>query len=556
MNDGKKHQAQRCQWMLAVVLTLLALPAMAGFQQTAAYAAVNSLSGGLRLNSITQAPADYTPIYDVNGLYKINADLKGNYILMNDIDLSETNRGTLDAGNGWVPLKQFSGILDGNGYRIKNMTIHGSFDKKAQVGLFEHLTGTVKYLGLVGVLIDIDANDSEVGSLAGRDDSSAQILNCFVTGRIHVADAKAEIGGMIGSQWGSISQCYTNVNVIGDETGYTGGISGSLRGKGSCENCYAAGTVNSKNSGMICAHRLTRTSSIEGCYYLSTGGTDEDGTALTSAQMRMSGSFPTFDFKGVWMLDNNSACPYPQLRACLQIRPTSITMSSQPLKQVYLVDERLDLAGAAIDVEYEDGRKANIAVTEYMVDCDMTVGTQSVPVIYGGCKTYFDITVKKTEPVVKVKTAYEKVVGDTFLLEAATDSGGDITYASENAGIASVDADGKVEALRTGTVTLTVTSDETYDYAPLTKKVTLTIHAPSLSVAKKKVAVNQGSKVSLSVKKTGTGEIIYQSDNKKVASVSKSGKVTGKKIGKAVITVTLQTNYYKDIVKKVTVQVR
>ncbi len=555
MNDRKKHRMQMFQWLLAVMLTVLTAAATE-FHQEEVYAATNSQTGNIKADSDVQTPAEYTKIYDVNGLYKINADTKGNYILMNDIDLSETNRGTLDAGKGWVPLKQFSGTLDGNGYRIKNMTIHGSLGKKAQAGLFARLDGTIKNLGLIGVSIDIDANDSEVGSLAGRDDSGAQISNCFVTGRIQVADAKAEIGGIVGSQWGSISQCYTNVTVIGDEASYTGGISGSLRSKGSCVNCYAVGSVNSKKSGMICAYRASRTSSIEGCYYLATGGMDEDGTALTSAQMRMSGSFPTFDFKEMWMLDNNSSYPNPQLRACLQIRPTSITMSSQPLKQEYLVDEPLDLAGAAIDVVYEDGRKANIAVTEYMVDCDMSVGTQSVPVIYGGCKAYFDITVKKTEPVVKVNTDYDKVVGDIFFLDASTDSGGDLTYASENAGIASIDADGRVEALRSGTVTLTVTSDETDHYAPLTKKVTLTIHAPTVTVAKKKMILNRGSKALLGIRKTGTGIVTYQSSNKKVVSVTKSGKITGKKIGKAVITVTLQTNYYKDIVKKVTVQVR
>lgn len=59
--------------------------------------------------AVNEVPIDFTPIYDVNDLYKINVDPNGKYMLMNDIDLSETNGGSLDAGNGWVPLKGFGG---------------------------------------------------------------------------------------------------------------------------------------------------------------------------------------------------------------------------------------------------------------------------------------------------------------------------------------------------------------------------------------------------------------------------------------------------------------
>lgn len=35
-------------------------------------------------------PSGYIPIYTIDDLYGINDNLSGNYILMNDIDLSET----------------------------------------------------------------------------------------------------------------------------------------------------------------------------------------------------------------------------------------------------------------------------------------------------------------------------------------------------------------------------------------------------------------------------------------------------------------------------------
>ena len=52
-----------------------------------------------------EIPYGYTPIYDIADLNAINNNLSGNYILMNDIDLSETAPGgQWDAGNGWVPI--------------------------------------------------------------------------------------------------------------------------------------------------------------------------------------------------------------------------------------------------------------------------------------------------------------------------------------------------------------------------------------------------------------------------------------------------------------------
>ena len=46
-------------------------------------------------------PEGYTPIYTIDDLYAVRNDLSGNYILMNDIDLSETAPGgDWDCGYG------------------------------------------------------------------------------------------------------------------------------------------------------------------------------------------------------------------------------------------------------------------------------------------------------------------------------------------------------------------------------------------------------------------------------------------------------------------------
>ena len=62
----------------------------------------------------------------------------------------------------------------------------------------------------------------------------------------------------------------------------------------------------------------------------------------------------------------------------------------------------------------------------------------------------------------------------------------------------------------------------------------------NLSVTPSKITVKKGKKAKISmVGKSNVGNLgmVYRSSNKKVASVSSTGVVTGKKAGKAVITV-------------------
>ncbi len=85
-------------------------------------------------------PEGYTAIRTIDDLYGINNDPSGKYILMNDLDISEetSKGGSWDTGNGWTPLNQFTGTLDGNGKRIIGMHIYGSLSDE-YAGLFSSL---------------------------------------------------------------------------------------------------------------------------------------------------------------------------------------------------------------------------------------------------------------------------------------------------------------------------------------------------------------------------------------------------------------------------------
>ncbi len=138
------------------------------------------------------------------------------------------------------------------------------------------------------------------------------------------------------------------------------------------------------------------------------------------------------------------------------------------------------------------------------------------------------IQVKKSSSAVKVATKYpanDKVV----------------SYVSKNTKIATVNKKtGKVTGKKVGSTTITVTMKSG---ATATFKVKVQkgkVVTKSLKFAAKNVSVVKGKKTTLSVTRnpiSATEKLTYTSSNKKVATVDKKGKVTGKAYGTAKITV-------------------
>lgn len=172
-------------------------------------------------------------IYTAHDLAAINNSveaLSGYYILMNDIDLSsylsKEGEGYND-GKGWTAIGgyedvidpniatmyAFKGTFDGNGYTIYNMQSTRKDVRSFNAGLFGYVT------------------------------NSAIIKNLGVTGTL---DVSSYSGGFVGSNSGTITNCWADVDVSvysGDNVyRYVGGFAGN--NFGTIENCYAVGSVN------------------------------------------------------------------------------------------------------------------------------------------------------------------------------------------------------------------------------------------------------------------------------------------------------------------------
>ncbi|WP_340400526.1 S-layer homology domain-containing protein [Paenibacillus sp. FSL H8-0079] len=149
-----------------------------------------------------------------------------------DIDLSGYAE-----GEGWEPIGNvyslFYGNLDGNGFKISNLTINRP--QSTGVGLFGEISspGSITNIGLE----DIDiVGAREVGGLAGR--SSGTITSSFTTGSIRAAIDG--VGGLVGYNSGVIRNSYSNVSVEARQ--YAGGLVGVNYSR--IYNSYVSGTVN------------------------------------------------------------------------------------------------------------------------------------------------------------------------------------------------------------------------------------------------------------------------------------------------------------------------
>lgn len=157
-------------------------------------------------------------------LAAIAEDPSGSYLLVEDLDMT---------GVEWKPL-DFTGVFDGGGHAILNLTLTQPGDAKAlaydgnrksyecsYVGLFSSLDhAEVMNLKLINVRSVLEADYPVfLGGLAGYCYESS-ITNCTVSGNLELRahDRIFGIGGMVGYGSGWITECDVDVTLICTDT--------------------------------------------------------------------------------------------------------------------------------------------------------------------------------------------------------------------------------------------------------------------------------------------------------------------------------------------------
>jgi hypothetical protein len=275
--------------------------------------------------SITPAQAASlgTPITTCADLQNISNDLAGDYYLANDIDCSGFDFGD---GNGFMPIgnssSQFTGIFDGKGYKITNLVINRS--SMDYVGLFGY-AGSESEIKDVG-LEDVDVNGSSyVGGLVGN--NSGTITNCYSTGS--VSGFSYADGGLVGSNSGTITNCYSTGSVSGSS--YVGGLVGY--DSGAIKNCYSTGSVSGSSIvGGLVGYDFNSETTKDSYWDNETSGQSSSagGTGKTTAEMKQEATFVGWNFTNIWAIEEDVTYPYLQWQdaAAELLKITSFAPSS------------------------------------------------------------------------------------------------------------------------------------------------------------------------------------------------------------------------------------
>ena len=174
-------------------------------------------------------------------------------------------------------------------------------------------------------------------------------------------------------------------------------------------------------------------------------------------------------------------------------------------------------------------------------------GTAIITVTTEDGKKTATITVTVTQQVGEIRLSADKTtlkVGGTakvtanVLPENASNKG--VTFTSSHSTVATVDANGNVQAASAGTTTITATAaDEKGAYGTITIKVEDMATGVTLSPTSKELKVNETAQLAASVlPATANQGIKFTSSDETVATVSETGLVTARKEGTAVITAT------------------
>ena len=197
------------------------------------------------LNGEPHADYDYMRVHDVYELQHIEANLRGRYMLANDINAGETsgwNQG-IYVVEGFKPIggngssgPKFTGRFDGVGHRIEHLHINRQeADENSYIGLFGNVKGAlVENLSIVDGYV---RGDTHVGGIVGAAEGTP-IRNVSFSGTLSGSDY---FGGIVGTaKYGMICNAYNAGKV--DAGTYVGGIVGAGE-RVTLQNVWNAGEI-------------------------------------------------------------------------------------------------------------------------------------------------------------------------------------------------------------------------------------------------------------------------------------------------------------------------
>ena len=355
----KRMNTHKISAILVLLLAFSILPASALAKYAGGLGTAENpyrIATAANLLTLAANTDDYDKYFVLTADIDLKPNLPGRRLFTTAVIAPDTDNSN-DSFDG-IP---FTGVFDGAGHKIINLTIDANGAENDFLGLFGNSIGEIKNLTLENLSISGGDNSLFVGGLVGENDAS--ISNCSSTGTIAAGDNSYYLGGLIGNNVGdvngcssagtvtdgsnayglgglvgendgTISRCYSTVAVTGGDTsteigGLVGENVGSLDGTiinsystgavtggsdssylggsvgyngfGAVTNCYSSGDVNSGAGSTFLGGLMgdNGLGTVGGCYFLDTSGPDNSiGDPLTDEEMKQEANFVGWDFVG------------------------------------------------------------------------------------------------------------------------------------------------------------------------------------------------------------------------------------------------------------------
>ena len=243
-----------------------------------------------------------------SGKWDWNAKLTANLDMSNPDPSKKSLWTPIAVGNGDGGKKVFKGIFDGNNHVISNLYIsaeellvkyagqpinnnNGVENGTAQnLGFIGCLAGTVKNLiienievhgygrGGLGQNNNLVDKPISIGTVVGwQSTNTSHIDGCYATGIVITSGDGQAVGGIVGNVGGgSVSNCYSTVDIYASGLAFVGGIAGYTKnyqnGSVTLESCvYAGETLSTEGSAQVAGKDSSgRSGAIIGYQYKGT----------------------------------------------------------------------------------------------------------------------------------------------------------------------------------------------------------------------------------------------------------------------------------------------
>ena len=308
--------------------------------------------------------SSFIAISNATEFLAINNNLAGNYYLTNDIDLTGISFDGFGNVNNY-----FTGIFDGKGYKIVNLTsnsVESGINSKTYFGLFKYSSGEIMNVGLEKY--KFTKSYACVGAIVGY--NLGTVKNCYTNGDI---EDSIMSGGIASYNEGLILNCYSKGVIKATEASmytisvYSGGIV-AKNVNGTIKNCFSAASIIAREksrtsgniiAGGICAFNSNKTPGIiENTFFV--GSLEASGSIYVGAV-----------FIGVIANGSNSS---EYLKNCYYDQEVLITLRSEGY-------ESGDIDKKGISVENKNLKELNIIGFDKYYDNSIYINTNAVWVI-------------------------------------------------------------------------------------------------------------------------------------------------------------------------------